>query len=176
MSTTLKIDERARVGGEQLEDSLPDARGRLRPGRFLGRSPAKSPAHSEAVSLRSWLLLFGLTGMFVVAALWRPPDEPELVLCPFRALTHLPCPGCGMTRAFCALAHFEFWRAIKFNALSPLLFIFLLIVWARSAASVFRLRRLQLLLGRLPRPTPSMSKLLLGLVLIWWTVRLAAGF
>lgn len=176
MSATLKIDEGARAVGEQLEDSLPDARGRLSPARFHRRSYSRSTAHSEGVSLRSWLLLFGLTGMFVVAALWHPPDEPELVLCPFRALTHLPCPGCGMTRAFCALAHFEFWRAIKFNALSPLLFVFLLIVWAKSVASVFRLRRLQLLLGRLPRPTPLTSKLLLGLALVWWMARLAAGF
>jgi hypothetical protein len=114
--------------------------------------------------------------MFVIAALWRPPDEPQWVLCPFRALTHYPCPGCGMTRAFCALAHLEFRRAIKFNALSPFLFLAALVAWAWAAATVLRLERLRLFLTRLPRPSALASKLMLALVFVWWVTRLAVGF
>jgi hypothetical protein len=114
--------------------------------------------------------------MFVVAALWRPLDEGGLVLCPFRALTHYPCPGCGMTRAFCALAHFELWRAVRFNALSPLLFLAALVAWGRAAATVFRLERLRLWLARLPRPTPLATNLMLAFVMLWWLARLAGGF
>ncbi|HYO91110.1 MAG TPA: DUF2752 domain-containing protein, partial [Pyrinomonadaceae bacterium] len=104
------------------------------------------------------------------------PDESQWVLCPFRALTHYPCPGCGMTRAFCALAHLEFWRAIKFNALSPLLFLAALVIWARAAATVFRLERLRSLLAHLPRPTPLAAKVALALLMVWWAARLAGGF
>lgn len=114
--------------------------------------------------------------MFIIAALWRPLDEGGLVLCPFRALTHYPCPGCGMTRAFCALAHFEFWRAIKFNALSPLLFLAALGWWAQAAANVFRVERVRSFFARLPRPSPAALKLMLALVMIWWAARLAGGF
>ena len=96
-------------------------------------------------------------------------------MCPFRALTHYPCPGCGMTRAFCALAHFELWRAVKFNALSPLLFLAALLAWARAAAIVFRIEHLRSLFARLPHPTPLASKIMLALVLIWWAARLAGG-
>ena len=114
--------------------------------------------------------------MFVIAALWRPPDEGGFVLCPFRALTHYPCPGCGMMRAFCALAHFEFWRAVKFNALSPLLFFAALLAWANAAATVFRVERVRRLLARLPRPTPAAVKLMLAFVMLWWAARLTIGF
>ena len=145
-------------------------------GRVFAAHYSPLTAHSPAARWRAWLVLLGLTAMFMIAALWRPPDEPQWVLCPFRFLTHYPCPGCGMTRAFCALAHFEFWRAIKFNALSPLLFLVALLAWARAAADVFRFERLRSLLARLPRPTPFASRLAFALVMVWWVVRLAGGF
>lgn len=138
-----------------------------------------SNVSSPAAHANYWtacVALLSLTTMFVIAALWRPPDEPQFVLCPFRALTHLSCPGCGMTRAFCALCHGELWRAIKFNALSPFLFLAAILAWVRAAATVFRAERLRLLLARLPRPTPLATKVMLALVIVWWLARLAGGF
>ncbi|HEX8889854.1 MAG TPA: DUF2752 domain-containing protein [Pyrinomonadaceae bacterium] len=140
---------------------------------------SQSPAPARYLPASYWRacgVLLSLTTMFLIAALWNPPDEPQFVLCPFRALTHLPCPGCGMTRAFCALAHGEFWRAIKLNALSPLLFLVAMIAWARAAAMVLRAERVRLFLARLPRPTPLASKVMLGIVMIWWVTRLVGGF
>lgn len=125
---------------------------------------------------RGWGLFVGLTGVFVIAALWSPPDEPQVVLCPFRALTNYPCPGCGMTRAFCALAHGEFWRAIKFNALSPLLFLAALGAWAYGAAIVLRAERARSYLARQLKPSPFFSKLMLALALAWWIARLVGNF
>ncbi|MDP8254401.1 MAG: DUF2752 domain-containing protein [Candidatus Alcyoniella australis] len=43
-------------------------------------------------------------------------------LCPFRHLTNLPCPGCGMTRAFVALAHGRIVEALGYNLLVLVLF------------------------------------------------------
>jgi hypothetical protein len=133
-------------------------------------------ARTRTPARRAWLALVGLTLMFGIALLWRPADAPEWVLCPFRALTGHPCPGCGMTRAFCALAHLEFWRAVKFNALSPVLFLCALGAWVWSVAVVLRLDRLTLFLARLPRPTPSVTRLMLALVMAWWAARLYGGF
>ena len=145
--------------------------------KCIHASTCSSPAARLPASYwRACGVLLSLTTIFVIAALWRPPDEPQLILCPFRALTHLPCPGCGMTRAFCALAHGEFWQAVKFNALSPLLFLAAILAWARAAATIFRAERVRLLLARLPRPTPLASKLMLALVILWWAARLAGGF
>jgi hypothetical protein len=53
------------------------------------------------------------------------------VLCPFRRLTGLPCPGCGMTRSFVALGHGDVGSAFAFNRLGPLLMtVFVIaVVW-----------------------------------------------
>ena len=43
--------------------------------------------------------------------------ESGPVLCASRGLFGLPCPGCGMTRAFCALSNFEIGKATQLNGL-----------------------------------------------------------
>lgn len=52
----------------------------------------------------------------------------HVTLCPFRAATGLPCPGCGMTHAFVCLGHGNLPLAWHYNALSIPLFVFGL-VW-----------------------------------------------
>jgi hypothetical protein len=42
-----------------------------------------------------------------------------LALCPFQRITHLPCPGCGMTRALLALVQGDPCRALAIHPLSP---------------------------------------------------------
>ena len=43
--------------------------------------------------------------------------------CPFRIITGIPCPGCGMTRAFTSLFHFDLTRAFLYHPLFPLIII-----------------------------------------------------
>jgi hypothetical protein len=63
----------------------------------------------------------------LLGLLWwfSPPADPSLRLCPFYWLTSRPCPLCGLTRAFCALAKGHWAQAIHFHALSPLAFAML---------------------------------------------------
>jgi hypothetical protein len=61
-------------------------------------------------------------GLFAIFWWLSPADDPSLRLCPFHWLTGRPCPLCGLTRAFCALAKGHFGQAVHFNALSPLAF------------------------------------------------------
>jgi len=133
-----------------------------------------SPVEAAAARHLAWLTLIGLSLMFLISFVWRPADEPTVILCPFRALTGLLCPGCGMTRAFCALGHGELLRAFHFNALSPFLYLALIVVWVGAAATVFRLHRVQALVLRL-RPNMAGGFALLAVVIVWWVVRLAAG-
>jgi len=45
------------------------------------------------------------------------------VVCSLRAVTGFPCPGCGLTRAFAALAHGDVGAAFALNAASVPLFL-----------------------------------------------------
>jgi hypothetical protein len=63
--------------------------------------------------------------LFCTLYWFTPPVEPRFGLCGFRWLTGRPCPLCGLTHAFFALAKGQFREAIGFNALSPLGFLML---------------------------------------------------
>ena len=39
----------------------------------------------------------------VLLSVWTPPESPDFSICLFRHVTHLPCPGCGLTRALSSL-------------------------------------------------------------------------
>jgi hypothetical protein len=123
----------------------------------------------------AWATLLGLSAVFVISAIWRPADEPTIILCPFRAITGLLCPGCGMTRAFCALGHLEFRRAIHFNAISPVLFLSFAVMWVGAAATLLNFQKVRAAVSRL-WPNSTAAVVILVLVMVWWGVRLALGF
>ena len=81
-----------------------------------------------------WMVL--LSGLLVASALWHPADDGGFVACLFRRATNLPCPGCGLTRSFCAMGKGEVSRALGFHALGPPLFFVATILWLRCAAAV----------------------------------------
>ena len=96
------------------------------------------------------------------------------MLCPFRALTGLPCPGCGMTRAFCSMGHGDLSGAFGYNALAPFVFAGALLLWAHALATVLKFDSARAALERL-KPTPKAAGFMLAVTLVWWVVRLSAG-
>lgn len=42
--------------------------------------------------------------------------------CPFKLLTGIDCPGCGLTRAFGCILLFDIPAAVRYHPLSPLIF------------------------------------------------------
>jgi len=133
-----------------------------------------SSDYGSATRRRAWITLLGLSAMFATSLLWRPSDN-GIILCPFRALSGYPCPGCGMTRAFSAIAHGELLNAVIYNPLSPVLFVAALLVWASAAATLLNMHNVREALARL-RPSTLACHLFMGVMLIWWVVRLAGGF
>ncbi len=62
----------------------------------------------------------------LLSALLPPPRNGAILglpsLCPFHNLTGLPCPGCGLTRAFVCCAHGQLAAAFAYHPLGPILF------------------------------------------------------
>lgn len=132
-------------------------------------------ATRASTHVRRALVVLPLTSaVFAVSALWSPAELPGVVLCPFRAVTGLPCPGCGMTRAFCALGHGDLSGAFGYNVLAPFVFAAALLVWAHALATVLKLDSARAALERL-KPTQRAASLMLAVTLVWWVVRLSAG-
>lgn len=72
------------------------------------------PLRAAAFTVLAVTALSGLArlaGFSLLAAL------PAAVLCPFKALTGLPCPGCGITHAFLALGRLDLAGACAANPL-----------------------------------------------------------
>jgi hypothetical protein len=75
------------------------------------------------ISARAAANLVAAAGVASAAMLYRfPPQEYSFYpRCPFYALTHLYCPGCGGTRALAELLHGHVAAALHFNAAITLL-------------------------------------------------------
>ena len=96
--------------------------------RPMSPSPAKPRRWHLAAALiadvrlgRLMLLgggLYGLLSLFGIS----------LFPCPWRAVTGLPCPGCGMTRSALALLRGDLPGSLRENALTWLILVFWLVV------------------------------------------------
>jgi hypothetical protein len=97
-------------------------------------------------------------------------SDGGFIVCAFRRLTGIPCPGCGLTRAMAALARGQLVLALHFHPFAPLVLAEAGALWAGIGAS---------LLGR-PWELPPRF---LERVVIWqtaafvvlWFARLATG-
>ncbi|MBM3457814.1 MAG: DUF2752 domain-containing protein [Armatimonadetes bacterium] len=64
----------------------------------------------------------GLAVLLLLVCAVHPPQGLGIPLCAFRAATSLPCPACGLTRAFSHLLRGDVWGAVFYNPLSLVLF------------------------------------------------------
>ncbi len=56
--------------------------------------------------------------------------------CAFARLFHVPCPGCGSTRAVLALAHGDLHDLVRYNPLGPVVALLIGLFAAQSLVSV----------------------------------------
>jgi hypothetical protein len=67
-------------------------------------------------------LLAGSLLLPILAFDWVTSPQ-ALVLCPLRAVTGIPCPSCGLTRALAHLERGHWSEAMKFHPFSPLILL-----------------------------------------------------
>ena len=99
----------------------------------------------------TWISLAALA-VLALSVLFAPQSLPEVSTCVFYAWTGVPCAGCGMTRAFCALGHGDAAAAWAYHPLSFPLYacVVLAAVWpvlVRVVPGVAVLLRPRWLLG-----------------------------
>jgi hypothetical protein len=127
-------------------------------------------------AVRLWLLagLAGLAGL-AVFHVWVPSGDPSGAFCLSRRLFHLPCPGCGMTRAFAHLAKGEWSAALTLHPLAPVVALEIVAGWAAWGLGLASRQRPV----RLPVGFPvEIEVLLLGnvaLLFALWLGRAATG-
>lgn len=128
-----------------------------------------------AVGRRSAFVLWALAPV-AAAVLWLAvrqvvlPDGTGSTICLLRRFADLPCPGCGLTRAFVHLARGEWSAALADHPLAPLIALQAAAGWVVAGLG---------LAGRLrPRPERWLGPWLLanavGLCALWLG-RLASG-
>lgn len=80
-------------------------------------------------SLKQQLLALGLAVAFCVIYLIFGDMFGVYVHCIFRKITHLYCPGCGITRMLAAILTGDFYQALRYNPLIcillPLVIVYL---------------------------------------------------
>ena len=95
--------------------------------------------------LAGFLFLSGI----LLASTVIPPHHREIFrLCLLKDLFGIPCPGCGITRAFLFLAHGDFRSAMELNVNSLLVFSLVVLFWLHSVFNVLTHNELKIQLTR----------------------------
>jgi hypothetical protein len=120
---------------------------------------------------RAWLLT-GLTGLAGLAVLhvWVPSNDPAMAVCLFRRLLHIPCPGCGLTRAFAHLAKGEWGAALRMHPMAPVLALEAILGWLAWGAALAVHRPF-----RLPVPIDKLTLGHAAVLVALWLGRAATG-
>ncbi len=94
-----------------------------------------------------WLAV-AVTGLVALAMTSTHVLEIQLPLCPFKTITGLPCPTCGVTRAVMAMTRLDLAAALAFNPLA---------VAGAILGGIYLLYAAIVLAARLPRLRPRLT-------------------
>ena len=95
----------------------------------------------------------------------RPGDD--FTLCPFRLVTGLPCPFCGLTHSLLALGQGDFHDSVRFSPLGPLVAVLSLVIGVGVLRSIRGGPPL-----RWPRPVLALGTMVLALS---WAFQITQG-
>lgn len=141
-----------------------------------GLPSADSMAEEERLAEHRDRRHFGLLWGGAVLALllvspWGAWIADHLWSCPFKTVTSLPCPGCGLTRAALALSHFEFVEALVRYPLATLLWTGFMVGGTISGGFALLGRPL----GALKEPPRWLKGVAIAVLMINWVYSIATG-
>lgn len=111
------------------------------------QSEQTAPAARWSWWRRYTLLIVGC-GVFLFFALHEFGDDSRHATCMTRRVLKIPCPTCGMTRAFSQITKGHIGRAVEYHPLSPLVFLSVFGFWLWGVVHHVRSRRIPLPRGK----------------------------
>ena len=136
----------------------------------------KTPRYLDVVGAHFPLAL--VSGLVLLVSFLLPGGKMIVRTCGFFRLTGYPCPFCGLTRAFSAVAHGMWKHALTDCPLGILLYGVTALLFAWNAAGL--LFGVKLHRGRWLRPGKRGGWVLFGLFVVLtlanWSYRLVLGF
>jgi len=110
-------------------------------------------------------------GVLVLSFLYAPWANEGPVLCPTRLVFGIPCPGCGLTRSFCAMTRGHIAEALSYHLYGPGVFVgcVLAVPWMIAEA----MGRRRLVLPNRVAFSMKAGYLLGGGLILYHTARLA---
>ncbi|MBX3200105.1 MAG: DUF2752 domain-containing protein [Labilithrix sp.] len=137
-----------------------------RPEPFASAPPAPLPVRLRRAALT--VAFAGAVGGLLYA---------QAIPCVFASLFHTPCPGCGSTRAVLALARGDVHDALRYNAVGPVMALFIGIFAVQAFVSVLTYGDVRDAgEGRLGFVLKRGILVLFGLELLLWIARLFGAF
>lgn len=97
---------------------------------------------SKSLSIIFWW--GSLPALLAASFIYYPFVFDGPVFCPMRLMLGIPCPGCGLTRAFCLMTHGRFLDALEYHALAPAVLGYMTFLWIFKIVEVTRGRAPQL--------------------------------
>lgn len=110
-----------------------------------------------------------VSAVLLLLARFFPFETRPVFFCPLRTLSGVPCPGCGMTRAFVRVTHGDLPAALHVSPLGTLLAI------AASALVVYTALRLTVLRRGVELHVRGWRWGLIGAVAANWVYLLVTG-
>ena len=102
----------------------------------------------------------------------KPGRHLPFGACWFLNVTGYPCPFCGMTRAFVAMAHGQWAAAFANSPLAAVLFLCVAAVFAWNAAALITRRRIR---ADAPVSGTKLAAALVVLTVMNWVYRICVG-
>lgn len=84
-----------------------------------------------------WSGFILLSSIVFLSVVMPPFHEGPVKLCLFKRAFGMPCPGCGMTRAFIFLGHGSIYEAFKMNPNSFFAFLIVIFIWLNRFSLLF---------------------------------------
>lgn len=78
----------------------------------------RSLSQAEAHRLENYAGLIAIMLIFLISLVAPPFEQGRFTICLFKNITGMPCPSCGMTRAFLFLGHGQIAKATALNPLA----------------------------------------------------------